>query len=104
MIEFNPIRGRGQGLNSPHAVDISIVKNEACRRAVCQQVAVRIGDPPLGGAYAPAPVQDEAFGPDDARCGCDRTHQRNLELERRLSNAVVQRGPDRVVKPDMPKI
>jgi len=89
MIEFNPIRGRGQGLNSPHAVDISIVKNEACRCAVCQQAAVRIGDPPLGGADAPAPVQDKAFGLYDARCGRDWTQQRNLELERGLSTAFV---------------
>ena len=56
---------------------------------MCQQAAVRIGDPPLGGADAPAPVQDKAFGLYDARCGRDWTHQRNLELERRLSNAFV---------------
>jgi len=73
----------------------SIVKNEACGRAVRQQATSLINDPSLGGTSAPAPVHDDTFGFDEARRGRDRTEERNLELERRLGDAFFEHGPDR---------
>ncbi len=73
----------------------SIVKNEACGRAVREQATVLIGNSPVGDPNAPTPVQYNTFGFDEARRGRDRTEERNLELERRLGDAFFEHGPDR---------
>ena len=60
-----------------------------------QQATSLIGDPSLGGTNAAAPVHDDTFRFDEARRGRDRTEKRNLEFERRLSDAFFKRRPDR---------
>src|SRR3977135_939019 len=68
----------------------SVLKDQAGRRAMREQAPRAIRDPSFGGADAPAPAQNNTFRLDLSRLGGDWPHQRNLELERRLANALLQ--------------
>ncbi len=70
-------------------------KDQACRRAMGENPPARVGDPTFGGPDPAAAVQDDALGLYQTRFRRDRPHQRNLELDGRLTDAPVQGRMDR---------
>jgi hypothetical protein len=73
---------------------LSTRENQACCRTVREQSAFRVGDSTFCHADTTTAVKDSALGPDLTRLKRYCSDERNLEFERRTSDALFERRLD----------
>src|SRR5690348_16656234 len=85
-----------QRRRSPRATEseLASLKYQARRRAVGEQPSPVIRNPSFGGSNTAAAIQDDALCLDRAGFRRDRADERNLELDGRLTAALLEGGLD----------